>query len=383
MIVPDEFRAKSPVKEREFCPTAVTLLPTYDCNLRCQYCYANAGIDARCTMQPEVAFAAADLIIANAMKLGEKRISFSFHGGGEPLLQNNRSLVMSSVEYARARAKEHDLKVSVSAVTNGMIAGDYLGWIIDNFNNLNISMDGPEDVQNAQRPTAGDGGSFERVKRTIDRLEERGFKYSLRATITEKSVDRMEEILQYFAENMKGSKSYHLEPLFECGRCETTDAHAPAPGTFLERMVNTKTIAEKLGVEIYYSGGKMDSCTDRFCGACGSNFFVTPTGHVTTCLEACRPSEIGSKPFIVGEYDASKQAFVFDQGKISALQRRTIDNIPYCADCFCKYSCAGDCPAKVYAVSGDMFDPSKNARCIVNQGLLIDELSRKLKKGDV
>ena len=34
---------KSLETRAEFKPTSVTLLPTYDCNLQCHYCYATAG----------------------------------------------------------------------------------------------------------------------------------------------------------------------------------------------------------------------------------------------------------------------------------------------------------------------------------------------------
>ncbi len=62
---------------KEFKPTSVTIMPTTDCNLRCVYCYANAGIQPA-DMKKKIAYAALDYVIKNAVEKKEKKIHILF-----------------------------------------------------------------------------------------------------------------------------------------------------------------------------------------------------------------------------------------------------------------------------------------------------------------
>ncbi len=69
-----------------FQPTAVTLFPTNQCNMRCIYCYASAGECRPKQMTWLMAKAAIDLVMENARKVNSQHASIGFHGGGEPTL---------------------------------------------------------------------------------------------------------------------------------------------------------------------------------------------------------------------------------------------------------------------------------------------------------
>jgi uncharacterized protein len=358
-------------------PVAVTFLPTYDCNLRCTYCYARGGEDVGPQLSWDAAKAAIDLIMANAEKHGSKQVAIGFHGGGEPLLPRNMPLIKRCVEYARDETQKLSMKLRVSSPTNGVVRKQDLEWVLENFEHLNISLDGPPDIQNAQRPMPYGRPSSDRVRATVDTLEERKFDYGIRATITGDSVARMAEIVEYF-HSISSRKAFHLEPLFECGRCRTTKTAAPSPADFLRYSREARQTAESLGVNIHYSGARMDGVSNCFCGAAGRNFFVTPDARVTTCLEASRPDEGMAAVFDIGAYDAGKKCYSFDMARIGKLQQRTVGNMPHCADCFAKYNCSGDCLAKVYAQSGSLVDASNNSRCDVNRNLLLDTIKGRL-----
>jgi uncharacterized protein len=366
--------------DESYSPTSLTLLPTFNCNLRCLYCYASAGERIGPVMDPEIAKSAIDFIVENASKLKRKKILVGLHGGGEPLLEKNRPWIDYIFDYARQRAKEHDLKFFANAVTNGTHNQEKLKWIVNNFNNINLSFDGPKDIQNRQRPKVGNKPSFDEALACVKYFEEvraqgnDNFTYGIRATITEDSVERMPEILKFFASISK-NKGFHLEPSFECGRCKKTNTKSPVPNKFLEKILETQEVARKLGVEVYYSAGDIEKVGITFCGSSGSNFFVTPQGYVTTCFEACREDHPASHVFFIGKYSSSEKRFIFDEEKINKLKSRTIENIPFCKYCFAKYNCSGDCPAKIFEQSLDIFNPSNNWRCIINQGLLKEKLA--------
>lgn len=362
-----------------YSPTSVTILPTYNCNLRCVYCYANAGELLTPPMPSEIATSAIDLIVKNALKKGERGVSLSFHGGGEPFLEANKDLIIQTVDYFRKISKLNNLRSHIGAVTNGVIPRDYLGWIIKNFNNLSISIDGPEDIQNSQRPRySKDRDSFRAVVNTIEELEKQKFRYGVRATITLESAKRMPEIIEFFLKLCPSVQHHQLEPLCECGRCETTNQIAPNPEVFLENFLKAKKIIAQAGKTLAYSGGSLEKLSDHFCGACGSNFFVTPLGDVTTCLEVCRREDSRSDKFYIGSYNPKKKKFEFKQDKIEILLNRRIGKMPDCCDCFAKFNCAGDCPAKSIAQTGDLFSSRDSFRCSINQGVLLEELKQRL-----
>jgi uncharacterized protein len=366
-----------PQENPEFAPTSVTLMPTFNCSLRCVYCYSRGGEDVGKSMELDVATAAIDLIVRNTIRLKSDSISLGFHGGGEPLLDPNMPFIKEVVGYFRTSALRNGLKNQVSAATNGVIGRKDLEWITTHFNHLNLSFDGPEDIQNSQRPMSSNKPSYDRIMDTVKYLEEKGFHYGIRATITSDSVARMSEILKFF-NSISSCKSFHLEPLFECGRCRTTNKKSPSSEDFMKYSIETQELAKELGIDCYYSGSRLGGVSSRFCGAAGNNFFITPDGNVTTCLEVSREPDRGAEVFFIGAYDPESSGFSFDQSKIDYLRSRTVENLPHCTDCFAKYNCSGDCLTKTYQESGNLFDTADNSRCSVNRGLLKHKIKQIL-----
>lgn len=370
------------IPEKDFNPTSVTIIPSLNCNLRCIYCYSRAGEGVGKIMNIEVAKSAIDFIIRNAKAKGDKKVGLDFHGGGEPFIGINMGLIKEAVKYFRNQAASYNLTPRVTSITNGVMNKETLEWVASNFDELNISFDGPEDIQNKQRPTIEEGNSFSDVLKTVKYLESRKFKYQLRATITKDSVSRMPEIVEFFS-SISSTDHFLLEPLFECGRCKTSKVEAPSPEDYLKYLIKSRKVAEKLGRMANYSGSIIEGVYDCFCGSLDKGFFcVLPEGDVTSCLEVCRTSDPRANIFIIGKYDFDAKKFIFYKDRIQTLRSRNVDNIPNCADCFAKYNCAGDCPAKVYTQSGSLFDTSNNIRCDMKRGSIKHVLLEKLKGGN-
>jgi uncharacterized protein len=379
------------VPKQDYSPRAVTLIPSLNCNLRCLYCYSNAGIEAGKIMDIEVAKSALEFVTENARNhhnsLGssesseERKVGLVFHGGGEPFLPENMPLVMGAVRYFKERTSLFNLIPDIVATTNGFMNRRTLELIVQNFNDLNISLDGPEDIQNTQRPTKEGGESFSQVMKTIEYLEKLGFSYTLRATITKDSVSRMPEIAEFFC-SISSKDHFKMEPLFECGRCKTSKAESPDPKDFIRYMAEANKVALARGRTINYSGSILDGIYDCFCSSLDNGFFcVLPDGNATSCLEVCREDDPRAEIFITGKYDPKTKKFVFNKDRIQRLRTRNVDNIPYCADCFAKYQCAGECPSKCHSQTGDMFDPHANGRCEMTQGVIKEALLERLKGG--
>ena len=361
----------------EYKPTSVILLPTWNCNLKCKYCYSRGGEDSQNIMDIQVAKSAIDFITINAKRKKLNDYYITYHGGGEPFLEENMPWIKEITSYSREVAKKNKLNVNISAATNGFLSYKTTNWIIKNLDRVNISFDGLEDIQNYQRPTKNGKGSFTSVERTIKLLEENDFPFGIRSTITENNVKRMDEIVQYIHENTS-LKRIHLEPLFECGRCNETGIKPPLIEDFINNFIKAKNLAKKYGIKLYNSASELEKIGYKFCGATESNFFVTPDGYVTACLEVSRPNDNMRDIFIIGVFNSEKKIFIFDRNKIRILRKRTVQNIKGCKDCFVKYNCSGDCPAKSYIASGNLFNSSKNPRCEANKAILLNEIKEKL-----
>jgi len=372
-----------PVQQGPFKPIQVTLFPTNRCNLRCLYCYAEAGEagEPLVTLPLEAGKAAIDLVARNAVATRAenedacKNFLVSLHGNGEPFMAFD--IVRQLCFYAHERAESLGIPVVLNTATNGVLNEEQLDFLVAYFDNVNISFDGLPDVQDAQRPLVGGRPSFSAVDRTLRRLDEAGKGYGIRATLTAKNVGRIREMAAFVAENYPSVSQLHLEPVWECGRCVTSREEAPAVDVFIAEYLAALAEQGDEGLHLVYSGARQDIIGDSFCSVSSGSFTVVPTGDVTSCFEVSYASDPRSGRYFFGRWDPSCGEFVFDQGKLDALARLTVGNMAFCDDCFCRWHCAGDCAAKVLGLK-DPAEHQGSDRCAINRTLTLNQLQRRL-----
>lgn len=123
----------------------VVLIPTWQCELRCSYCYIPKQ-DGR-VMTVEVAERGVDLALST--DLSEVMIQFF---GGEALLA--WPVVRHAIEYAQARGRELGKEVSFVVSSNGWsLDEEKLAWMKARPLRLELSLDGDERTQNRFRPS--------------------------------------------------------------------------------------------------------------------------------------------------------------------------------------------------------------------------------------
>jgi uncharacterized protein len=352
-----------------FCPHEVTLFLTSRCNLRCRYCYAEAGYKA-VDMPWEVARAAIDLVATNAGLLGASDFALGFHGGGEPTVA--WPLLTRCVDYAREQAERRGLEAQVFCATNGLLNAAQREYIVQHFTTVNVSLDGPADIQDFYRPRKDGGGSFDAVSETLRYFDEHGFHYGVRATITSATVTRMVEIVSRLRAEFK-IEELQMEPVWQCGRCLTTGERPPDDRDFIEHFNRAVRRGRELGVQVSYSGARLGVLTSKFCAASGDGFNVLPEGNVTSCYEVTEATDPKAALFHYGRFDPPTGAFVLDRDKIAALQQLSVEHLPFCQDCFCRWHCAGDCLSKAFDRSGTRAHQG-TSRCNLNRSLMQTQL---------
>lgn len=352
----------------KFTPVMVTLFPTNQCNLRCKYCYASAGEKKPMVMDWHYAVSAIDSLVQNAKTLNVKQINVGFHGGGEPLFP--WALIKRIVLYAEEKTKENDLNLAVYSATNGLLSENQLEWIIQHFINLNISFDGLPQVQDYHRPLPDGQGSFKFVDRTLKFLDKHNFNYGIRSTISEFNIDLMEESLDFIVNNYK-AQSIHFEPVFQCGRCKTNTEFNVNMDKFAESFQKCSEKARKLGVRFIYSGCRIETLSNTFCGVARDNFAVTPDGYLTPCFETTSIEDPKSEKLFFGKINENGEVII-DEDKRKFLHSLNVENVAFCKNCFAKWHCGGECVAKLE--HDNYLGARGHDRCQLNRKLVANEL---------
>lgn len=353
-----------------FTPYEVTLFLTSRCNLRCLYCYANGG-EVADDLTWEESKAAIDFVVANALAAQREDFLIGFHGGGEPTLAWD--LMKRCTEYALQQGADHNLNAVIHTATNGILNDEQRQYLMSHFSGVNVSFDGPADIQNLNRPFCNGSPSFDQVWETLKCFDEHDFHYAIRVTVTEESAGRMAEIVRFLGENLYALDQIHIEPLWYCGRCRTSGMNAPQPQSFIKGYNEAIEAARELQIDLKYSGARLDSITNKFCAAPGEGFSVAPGGIVTSCYEVLRADDPRAGLFHYGKFDPQSGIYKIDTQKIERLRKLSVENLAFCEDCFCKWHCAGDCISKALK-SPSPEGHEGSSRCEINRQLTLMQI---------
>ena len=134
--------------QHETAVSDIVLLLSDKCNLNCTYCYSNAESGGK-DMPPDIAEKTIKYVADCVKSRNEFDFSILFHGAGEPTL--NWKTLTYSVDFAKKYALENNLKAHLSLATNGILTPKQLTYISKNIDNVTISLDGPQNINDIQR----------------------------------------------------------------------------------------------------------------------------------------------------------------------------------------------------------------------------------------
>lgn len=348
--------------------THLTIFVTTKCNLRCGYCYANGG-DSEKTISRDIWQPAMDHFFSSlsssldSRQVSNKSISLAIHGGGEPTIEFV-TLKEIVADFCK-RSKTMGLQPSVGMGTNGTYNDLVHRWVIENDIDVNISLDGPRDIQNSLRPFRSGQPSYDIVTHNLLSLVKAGRNVSVRATITDEAIETMLETIELARQ--LGLSSVHFEPVSITGRCANTTIAKPDGEKFAEKFLQCFLLGLKYDIDVHYSGMRcFDHSHQWFCGACGQNLCVTPDGYITTCYEVLDLKDPAAKEFFIGKVNPIKGTVLLDHARIRQLKLRAAENMEACKECFLRYQCAGDCPAKSFRYfNRDLYSPDPY-RCLIS-----------------
>jgi uncharacterized protein len=356
--------------ERSGSMIHLAIFVTTKCNLRCAYCYARGG-DSEKTISRDIWRPAMDHFFSTLNtdtdqgRSNRKSVKLAIHGGGEATVEF--ATLKEIVAEFCGRASAAGLRPSVGMGTNGTYDDSVQRWIIKNNISVNISLDGPRNIQNRLRPFRSGQPSYDVVVRNLQALVQTGRRVSVRATVTNESLKTMEETIE-LAKQL-GIASVHFEPVSLTGRCITTALARPYAEQFTEKFLKCFLLGLEHDVDVKYSGMRcFKRYHQRFCGACGQNFCITPDGNITACFEVLDSNDLAASEFFIGKVDPVQGQVVLDQVRIEQLKLRVTANMEACKSCFLRYHCAGDCPVKSFRYSNrDLYSPDSYRCQIANR----------------
>lgn len=349
----------------------VKIMPTYDCNFRCPYCYEqhrlkNGQAWLEKTMSDETidaVFSALEIYKSKGYKIGD----FDFYGG-EPFLEKNLPIVRKIAERARVAG------IKMSAITNGYDLEAYLDFLKEfNFTQLQVTVDGVGEVNNRRRIHKSGGDTYNRILANAELALERGITTQLRVNVGAENLHGIKDLIEDL--KARGFLDKETARAEEEKRLRQTDPKAKtARGQFhyyfkatnddthpenniSEQSIIDELVAAGMSVEeTFEHQSQYFSPMDRlnkmfkknsfaafdpiFCGSEAGMFIIDPFGRLYSCLDF-----VDMEKMEVGFVDKKRGRFITNF-ELAKWQTRTADLLEKCQACPYCFTCRGGCAGR-------------------------------------
>lgn len=326
----------------------LTIVTTNKCNLWCKYCYEDAW--AWESISYETAIKWVDYIFSRS----DKPIKILFHWW-EP------TLCMDLIEgvFNHIKTNYWNRKFQLHLITNGI----FNDAIVETFKKINIavtiSCDWYPAIQNYNRPLRQGWDSAGIVESNILKLKEKWIPLQILSIITDKSVNKLDEIIKYF-HNLWVDR-IRLEPLIEEWRATQCHLNQPDWELFGINFIKALDLAKDLGVTLTQSSlFHLIDPVFTFC-SCEkwNNITILPDNRIALCHELNAANEYQINTRVIGEYKDWK--INIDMDRINKYDEKTnIENNKECAQCFAKLICGWGCPTRNMSKTNKLWELNEN-----------------------
>lgn len=240
--------------------TALEVMVTRNCNLKCKYCYEGGNKTSQ-AMSPGILRKAIETF---------KPTTLTFFGG-EPLL--NRYLIKYGINIGK-----HNGVKNFKIVTNGtLITPDFLKSVQNENLTFTVSLDGIKEAHNKNR------GNFDLVIEGVNLLRKYKTPYLFRATITPETVPFAFESIKFLIENEPLGIQMQLA---DSGSCSFSEDDYYNYEIELNKIKEYYLqLKEKQGVP-HLSIGQSVNCDKPYCGAGVTYLCVDYDGGIYPCHRA-------------------------------------------------------------------------------------------------
>ena len=364
--LPSDLEENPKKKKQEPLPiNSMALFVTQACNLRCTYCYEEKTSGC---MEEKTALRAVDWLLEHSGNI--KKIYISFFGG-EPFL--NFPLIKNVAAYAREKAGALDKSVAFATTTNATLLDEEMILFLREYDvHVLVSMDGPREIHDQQRPFADGRGSYDVILPRVKKLLEVKPETRVHAVLVD---DSKTELINNTLKDI-GFAEVTLLPAsaseFQGGAEEgagKTEQSRNLDGLLLEmereaelwlNLVKNKDskslrdLRTKAQLSLPLIALLHNKKKHYACGAGIKYIAVSDTGDIYLCHRF-----VGQDEYKLGN------VFNNDIDREVCLES-PLTRVPACASCFARYYCAGWCKHDNSTSCGSIWTPSEEI-CLLKQ----------------
>lgn len=355
---------------------SITLLPTYNCNFRCEYCFEkNLQKNGVEWLGKQMSLELVDAIFEALHKCSENglRVDSVYLFGGEPLLKNNMPII------DRICAKATELKVPIICISNGYTLNEYVE-IVNKYNwkYIQITVDGIGEEHDKRRFLVGGQPTYDVIIKNVDEALKKGARIVMRSNINKKNIAGIKKLIDFYKD--KGwlempNFRYYFKSTMQCYD-EIADSYSD-----VELMKELSAIYGEDNVSKFQFNSVYQGLANRIrnmlenntfaplrSGYCGANmgmYTIDPFGDIYPCWDV-----LSDKSEIIGTVDAQNKNFIFNENN-ERWKGRTVDKLEECQKCPYMLFCGGGCAAQAKVFHNDM-----NKVFCDNFQMLFDEAAR-------
>ena len=335
---------------------AMCLHIAHDCNMRCKYCFADAGDyhGKRLLMSAEVGCRALDFLVEKSGKIHNLEVDFF---GGEPLM--NFDVVKKIVLHGRELEKTHDKTIRFTMTTNAsLLDDDSIEFINEHCTNVVLSIDGGKSTNDAMRTFEDGSGTYDdimpKIKRLVDARE--GVNYYVRGTFTRNNLHFADDVLHLADE---GFKEISVEPVVLPSSSPLSLREEDLPTIYEEYEKLAKEMIKREkdgnGFNFFHFSVDLDAgpCAYKRTKGCGSGceyIAVTPEGDIFPCHQFAEHPDFKLGNIFTGDLKLETR---------EAFAECNIQTNEECQSCWAKYFCGGGCAANNFNQNGNLLTPYK------------------------
>lgn len=335
----------------------IYLFLSQKCNLKCTYCYGDEGeYGRRGAMKEEVLNRSFDTFFND----GWNQYFITFFGG-EPLM--NMPMMKKTAQLADSYRNEGKADISMGIVTNGTLYNKKIKEFFQKYiSDVTFSLDGPKEMNDAQRVSKSGASVYERAADNIRKLtEDCKFNWAFRTIVTGQTCDKVEEIydhLNQFGAGGVGVVNVDVPPDNPLYLNDAQYRH------FIDQII----AVNRKGLRSFIDGNQPVAFEYPFyilfyfisrshalyhCNAGTNLLAVTAEGDVYPCHRFVGVEEFNMGNVRDPDLRQSEQYRRIRQQFVDA----TVDNRPGCKDCWARYLCGGSCAKYSHAEHGDIAPP--------------------------
>ncbi len=339
---------------RERSEIQVFFVPGYSCNFSCSYCYQKEYRVDTAALRFEVIDGFFDYI----GKEFSDRNKYITIFGGEPLLDGKSA--REKIAYLISGARS--MNIDAAVVTNGFHLAEYIDILRRGaIREIQVTLDGTEEMHNRRRPLKGGAGTFQHVVRGIDAALECGLKLNLRVVLDAENMDNLPELAAFAMD-----KGWTENPLFktQLGRnyelhsCQAESSRLYSRVSFYEKIYDLILKHPEVGrfhrpayslTGFLFDNGQLPDPLFDSCPACKTEWAFDYTGRIYPCT-----ATVGKKDESLGTFFPE---VVRNTELIDLWETRDVTTIEECKRCNLKLVCGGGCGSVAKNMQGKIASP--------------------------